>query len=694
MLEQSAIMEKIGIRHPGRLIVKFEADPDIPQDAEHKARQLVQYITDLHDAAQNQIRSIFKEFTEKGIPQSTDERRALGEWFLKKVRTCTYPYIFVSSTSIGKVVRWRDDNFGPYDRILAERPYYSEFAEPSIFKTYLTKQTKELLRMGYVVEVGASLNPIPVLYAMDRSELNLVLSKEHARYLQVVFPVPDVSQVEDSVVDGRSQLNPDGLISPDSFRNFSSYFWSRFFDTLSRETLLDEVSEMPGFKVFSQFRDSGLLPDTAFSRHNLPENDKPLAKSELIQSAPLSLYTAARTDFSLSRLAHYTHTKPEYFQKHVLFTNYSTYMRHFLALACSNIIQPVKPSTGCKLVMSGQERDGLISGLEIDANYIRTLSLDDNGKTLSANGVKVLGKLKSEMTLDDYVENAEIKTLLDKLIAKLSSCQMQTLHFINKTTLRPKSLIADKAELHMKELIDSGVLPSISIVNIGVGPSNAKNISDHIAVLRPRSWMMVGHCGGLRRRQELGHYVIADAVVCDDGLMSKVIPHDIPVKCSGRLIDAMNAVDNLESKLGDKITESTEEYIELEKSRIQQMKKRARVGTVYTTADRNWETDPSSIYQRRSFQGKIVGIDMETGTLAANAMRHQIDFGALLCVSDKPLHGSIKMRYFADEFYRQSKKKHLKFSINTILYLEADFEARYYLKHSRELQPAGNPPFS
>ena len=34
----------------------------------------------------------------------------------------------------------------------------------------------------------------------------------------------------------------------------------------------------------------------------------------------------------------------------------------------------------------------------------------------------------------------------------------------------------------------------ITLVNIGVGPSNAKTATDHIAVLRPHAWLMVGHC--------------------------------------------------------------------------------------------------------------------------------------------------------------------------------------------------------
>src|SRR3546814_7277788 len=47
----------------------------------------------------------------------------------------------------------------------------------------------------------------------------------------------------------------------------------------------------------------------------------------------------------------------------------------------------------------------------------------------------------------------------------------------------------------------------ITLVNIGVGPSNAKTITDHLAVVRPEAWLMIGHCGGLRPSQRIGDYV-------------------------------------------------------------------------------------------------------------------------------------------------------------------------------------------
>ena len=74
---------------------------------------------------------------------------------------------------------------------------------------------------------------------------------------------------------------------------------------------------------------------------------------------------------------------------------------------------------------------------------------------------------------------------------------------------------------HLKRADGQG----ITLVNIGVGPSNAKTATDHIAVLRPHAWLMVGHCAGLRNSQNLGDFVLAHAYLRED----KVLDDDLPV---------------------------------------------------------------------------------------------------------------------------------------------------------------------
>ena len=74
---------------------------------------------------------------------------------------------------------------------------------------------------------------------------------------------------------------------------------------------------------------------------------------------------------------------------------------------------------------------------------------------------------------------------------------------------------------HLKRKCGNG----ISLINIGIGPSNAKTATDHIAVLRSNAWIMLGHCAGLRVSQNLGDYVLAHAYLRKD----QVLDHDLPV---------------------------------------------------------------------------------------------------------------------------------------------------------------------
>lgn len=180
----------------------------------------------------------------------------------------------------------------------------------------------------------------------------------------------------------------------------------------------------------------------------------------------------------------------------------------------------------------------------------------------------------------------------------------------------------------------------ISLINIGVGPSNAKTCTDHIAVLRPDAMIMVGHCGGLRNHQEIGDFVLASGYMRDDHVLDEDIPLSVPI--------IPNYTLNIFLK--DVLEKYGMEY---------------RIGTVFTTANRNWEFSMkrtvSSIHISRS-----IAIDMESATVATNGFRYRIPNATLLCVSDKPLHGKPKLSGAAQSFYQNSKEKHLEIVIETI----------------------------
>jgi AMP nucleosidase len=313
---------------------------------------------------------------------------------------------------------------------------------------------------------------------------------------------------------------------------------------------------------------------------------------------PLSLFDGLRTDFSLARLAHYTGTSVEHFQRFVLFTNYHRYVDEFVDWAALQL-----------------GKDGYLA--------------------LSGAG---------GLYLEERTEDAR-QRLSDTAWHRH---QMPAYHLI----------------------AEGGA--GITLVNIGVGPSNAKTICDHLAVLRPEAWLMIGHCGGLRDTQRIGDYVLAHAYLRDDHVLDVVLPPEIPVpsiaEVQRALYDAAKAIS------GDT---------------GQELKKRLRTGTVVTTDDRNWELR-HSLSALRFNQSRAVAIDMESATIAAQGSRFRVPYGTLLCVSDKPLHGELKLRGMANLFYRQRVSQHLAIGMETVRLLrENGVEAL----HSRKLRSFDEPAF-
>ena len=312
---------------------------------------------------------------------------------------------------------------------------------------------------------------------------------------------------------------------------------------------------------------------------------------------PLSLFDGLRTDFSLARLAHYTGTRIEDFQRFILFTNYHRYVDEFVDWAAEQ--------------------------------------LGENGCTaLAGAGGLMLTERKS---------NARLQ-LSDTAWRRH---QMPAYHLIGENR--------------------SG----ITLVNIGVGPSNAKTITDHLAVLRPEAWLMIGHCGGLRPSQKIGDYVLAHAYLRDDHVLDPVLPPEIPLPAIAEVQQALYmAAEEVSGAHGN------------------DLKQRMRTGTVVTTDDRNWELQYTQSARRMSLS-RAVGVDMESATIAGQGYRFRVPYGTLLCVSDKPLHGEIKLPGQANKFYEEAIAAHLQIGVTACRRLRDEGDRL----HSRKLRAFNEPPF-
>jgi len=324
---------------------------------------------------------------------------------------------------------------------------------------------------------------------------------------------------------------------------------------------------------------------------------------------PLSLFTAPRVDYSLHRLRHYTGSDPSCFQNFVIFTNYQFYIDEFVRMATDIM---------CKTDNSEQ------------AAYAKqyTALSEPGGYTI-------------------YNANNGDRPSKGERAGRLP--QMPAYHLMREDR------------------------NGITIVNIGVGPSNARTISDHIAVIRPHGWLMLGHCAGLRASQKLGDYVLAHGYVRDD----HVLDHDLPLWVP---VPALAEVQRALEKAVGQVT-GLDGY---------DLKSVMRTGTVVTTDNRNWEISGYENLVQRFNQSRAIALDMESAVIAANGFRFRVPYGTLLCVSDRPLHGEIKLPGMANRFYRQQIDQHLQIGVRAMeLLRETGVEAL----HSRKLRSFSETAF-
>ena len=314
---------------------------------------------------------------------------------------------------------------------------------------------------------------------------------------------------------------------------------------------------------------------------------------------PLALFRAARVDYSLHRLFHYTGTDPEYFQNFVIFTNYQFYVDVFGRLG----------------------REHMAAG---------------------------------RFGADAFVEPGNVITRNARLGGGTSGAvpermpQMPALH-----------------------LVESGYR-GISMINIGTGPSNARTITDHVAVLRPHAWLMLGHCAGLSNSQNLGDYVLAHGYMREDHVLDTELPLWAPIPALAEMQVALElAVGEVTGLAGF------------------ELKRVMRTGTVASVDNRNWEIGDPAIIRRLS-QSRAIALDMELATVAANGFRFRVPYGTLLCISDKPLHGEIKLAGMAGEFYRQRVGQHLEIGLKALEKLKSQDWERL---HSRKLRSLSEVAF-
>ncbi len=156
----------------------------------------------------------------------------------------------------------------------------------------------------------------------------------------------------------------------------------------------------------------------------------------------------------------------------------------------------------------------------------------------------------------------------------------------------------------------SATAEGITIINFGMGSPNAATIMDLLSAIEPKACLFLGKCGGLKKKNELGDFILPIAAIRGEGTSADYFPIEVPALPAFALQKAISTT----------IRDAGHDYW---------------TGTVYTTNRRVWEWDE----QFKEYLRKIraMAIDMETATLFITAFNNEIPSGALLMVSDQPM---------------------------------------------------------
>jgi AMP nucleosidase len=150
----------------------------------------------------------------------------------------------------------------------------------------------------------------------------------------------------------------------------------------------------------------------------------------------------------------------------------------------------------------------------------------------------------------------------------------------------------------------------LTIINYGIGSSNAATIMDLLTAVMPKGVLFLGKCGGLKKSTEIGHFILPIAAIRGEGTSDDYFPPQVPALPSFKL----------HKFVSDKILAHGVDY---------------RTGVIYTTNRRVWEHDMA--FHKKLQDMTCIGIDMETATLFIVGHANEIAHGALLLVSDVPL---------------------------------------------------------
>ena len=204
-------------------------------------------------------------------------------------------------------------------------------------------------------------------------------------------------------------------------------------------------------------------------------------------------------------------------------------------------------------------------------------------------------------------------------------------------------LFAEQFNVEIKGLKSS--MPNASngcmmIINFGMGSANAATIMDLLSATKPKAVLFLGKCGGLKKANKEGDFVLPIAAIRGEGTSNEYLPPEVPSLPAFSMLRAISSA----------IRDNGYDYW---------------TGTVYTTNRRVWEYDENfKVYLRKMH---ATGIDMETATLLTAGFANEIPTGALLMISDMPMiEAGVKTEESDKLITRKFAGLHVKMGIEAI----------------------------
>jgi len=194
----------------------------------------------------------------------------------------------------------------------------------------------------------------------------------------------------------------------------------------------------------------------------------------------------------------------------------------------------------------------------------------------------------------------------------------------------------------------------ITIINFGMGSANAATIMDLLSAIRPKAVLFLGKCGGIKRKNALGDFILPIAAIRGEGTSNDYFPEEVPSLPAFSLLRAVSSI-------------------------VRNHGKDYWTGTIYTTNRRVWEFDENFKSYLRKI--RVIGVDMETATLLTVGFANKIPTGALLLVSDQPMiSDGIKTEKSDLEVTKNFVEEHVYIGIES---LETIIENKETVKHLR-----------